>query len=421
MSPSPRPSLSNPLTPYLGVFLVLCLVPFFFLTALLNRLRDAWQGLRRALDRGDGASAPLDLLVPLKNLAFFVTFPFVFARWADAWLRWWVANSSRRWMVFILLASVLCGFVATRDSRLDLRYRVGGVDRDIPGPGPSRLAWFEQERVRRAAEGPEDIRLRGSETVYLPPHEVLRFAALGHQGFMADLLFVRVHGYWSSHLWLDRRFPWLDLYMNAIIALDPDNERIYYWASQVVKYGQLIDEATIEKSNHYSRLGIERFPDNFEYYLAIGHNYLFEGQVKNEADRAERLKRALPYIEIATTLPGTRLDPNFVMELHERNNDQAAALHLASITYWKTDPKQRRTMRARMIRMGQDARAQNMKRTGERHAKTFPYIREIGLFRLVDPDTSHDTTLPSDWSKPWEAPSPTLEAPDPRARPNEDR
>jgi len=325
--------------------------------------------------------------------------PLRFAHWADGWLRWWTRVTARRWMFFVLVSALAFSVVATRTSRLEIRFQIAGADSSIPSPGPERAPWAAERRAQEAANAPEDARTRGAETVYLPPLAVLRFLSLGHTSFMADMLFIRAHGYFTTHLWLDRRFPWLSLYVDAIVGLDPDNERVYFWASQVIKFGQLIDEETLERSNRYSRLGIERFPDNWEFYRDVGANYLFEGRKLGAKDRLRRLEKALPYIKIATTLPNSNLDPNFAMNLLVRDNNPAAALHLAYITYWRAEPEQRRNMEGRMTRLGQKARAHNIARTMVRWKETFPYVRRLGLFRLIETDSAQDESLPTDWSK----------------------
>ena len=76
-----------------------------------------------------------------------------------------------------------------------------------------------------------------AETIYMPPVEALRLASLGHQRFVADLLFVRVAHYFVDHLLSDSQMPFIDLYLNAIWGLDADNRTTYRWGAQVIKFG----------------------------------------------------------------------------------------------------------------------------------------------------------------------------------------
>ena len=324
--------------------------------------------------------------------------PLRFARWADQWLRWWSRDKTRAWLLFVLLAIAFSSFVSTRTSLLELRFLNAGAHGDVPAPGPDREAWAVQTREKARLNAPEDSRARGTETVYLPPHQVLRFLSLGHQSFVADMLFIRVNGYFSSHLWLDRRFPWLDHYVSAIIGLDPDNPRVYTWASQVVKYGQLIDDEVIERSNRYSRLGAERFPDDWQFYYDIGANYLFEGQNRGDDDRKRRLDLAIPYIKIATSLPGSQLDPNFLANLMEGKNDHAAAFSAMLFNYWRAPEEQQGAMRGRLVRLGRKAEAKGLETLKSSWDKLFPYIDSVGLFRVIGADAERDEGLPVDWS-----------------------
>jgi hypothetical protein len=328
-----------------------------------------------------------------------VSGPFRFARWSDQWLRWWARDKTRAWLLFVLLSISLVSIVATRSSLLEIRFLNSGVDSAIPAPGADREVWAQETREKARLAAPKDARTRGTETVYLPPKQVLRFLALGHQSFVSDMLFIRANGYFSSHLWLDRRFPWLDHYVAAIIGLDPDNPRVYVWASQVVKYGQLIDDDVIERSNRYSRLGAERFPDNWQFYHDIGANYLFEGRKTGEDDRKRRMELALPYIKIATSLPNSQLDPNFLANIMEGKNDHAAALSAMLFNYWRAPAEQQGAMRGRLVRLGHKAKAKGLDQLKKRWLRLFPYIQEVGLFRVIGADAERDEGLPSDWSK----------------------
>ena len=326
-----------------------------------------------------------------------VLLPFRFARWAVQWFRWWASGSHRAWLLFILLALLFSSFVMTRTSLIELRFQAAGATGNVPKPGPEQEKWALAVRQAAKERLPEDARARGTETVYLPPNQVLRFLSLGHQSFMSDMLFIRANGYFSSHLWLDRRFPWLDHYLAAIIGLDPDNPRVYTWASQVVKYGQLIDDEVIERSNRYSRLGAERFPDDWQFYYDIGANYLFEGRKSGEEDRKRRLELAIPYIKIATSLPNSQLDPNFLANIMEGKNDHAAAFSAMLFNYWRAPDEQQGAMRGRLVRLGRKAEAKGLETLKKSWDKLFPYIDSVGLFRVIAADAERDEELPSDW------------------------
>ncbi|MEZ4266378.1 MAG: hypothetical protein R3F39_08365 [Myxococcota bacterium] len=160
----------------------------------------------------------------------------------------------------------------------------------------------------------------------MPPPIALEARLLGRPAFVADMVFIRANFYFIGHLFTDRIFKWLDLYVETILALDETNPRVYEWASQAVKYGHHLHE-TLERSNYYAEQGIERFPDTWRLYFDIGSNYYLEWKVDSPAERDQMRKKALPYFSIAASLPGSSsLDPNFVTEPVPAGERRGAAL-----------------------------------------------------------------------------------------------
>ena len=137
--------------------------------------------------------------------------PLRFVRWLAEWLTWWSATPRRRLMAVVLAALLVSGALVTKTSRLELAYQLAPMER-----------------------------AQTAEASYIPPADVLKALALDHRGFVADMLFTRANMYFISHLFSDRIYNWLDVYAEAILALDPDNPRVYEWASQSLKYLSLI-------------------------------------------------------------------------------------------------------------------------------------------------------------------------------------
>ncbi len=294
--------------------------------------------------------------------------PVRFVRWLADWLRWWGATQRRRLTVLVIAAAVVLATLVTRIARLELRYEAAHLD--------------------RAA---------AVETVFLPPHDVLRLMALGHEAFAADLLFLQANAYFVRHLFHDRIFTLLPTYLDAVIALDPDNPRVYEWASQAVKFGQFIGNDTLELSNDYSRRGLERFPDHWRFYLDIGFNYLIEWKPKDAAERAALRARALEYFAVAAALPGSQLDPNFVSNLYYEDNDVEMALLHATLRYWEASDAERESLRSRLAQFGSAATAQRLAALEVAWKRDYPYV-PISLFELVGDKQA--APLPSDWARP---------------------
>lgn len=292
--------------------------------------------------------------------------PLRFVRWLHGWLRWWLAERGRALMLGFLLAIMVASALGTRTARLDLRY--------------------SQAEMERAG---------GAESFFIPPALALEVASLGHTSFFADMLFMRASMYFIHHLFSDRVFEWLDTYMQTILALDADNPRLYEWASQSVKFGQLISNDVLERSNDYARAGIERFPDHWRFYFDIGFNYYMEWQHESEEERERMRKKALPWFSIASSLPGTGLDPNFVAELFLQDNDVEMALFYAYQRYWESSEREREALRARITRFESEAAARRLSDTEAQWQDRYPYV-PIGLFEQLGP--AHELRVPSSWA-----------------------
>ena len=288
--------------------------------------------------------------------------PLRFARWLASWLTYWLGDPRRRVMLVVISALCVWAVLGTRVERLELR--------------------FEEALVSRA---------QAAESFFIPPAIALEAASLGHPAFVADMLFMRAAMYFINHLFTDRVFEWLDTYMQTIIALNPDNPRFYEWASQSVKFGQLITNDVLERSNDYARRGIERFPDHWRFYYDIGFNYYMEWKFEGEEEREAMRKRALPWFSIASALPGSSLDPNFVAELYLQDNDVEMALFHAYQRYWEASERERTALRARINRFESEAAARRLADIEADWVARYPYV-PIGLFELLGP--APEVTVP---------------------------
>lgn len=277
----------------------------------------------------------------------------------------WLVTRARRLTLVVCVAAFLAGGVGTQAYRVD-----------------AKLASFRSG----ALEGPE--------VFYLPPHTALRLMSLGHESFLADLLWVRFYAYFLRHLYSDRIFEWFDPYVDAIRFLDPDNPRIYLWASQRVKYAQLITKAVIEKSNEYARLGISQFPNDWRFYNDIGFNLFFEYRYADEEEKRRLQDEAREYFTMAANLPNSQLDPNFVTELYMRNNDTRMALFQAYRAYHEASPMERKYLLRRIEQLESPAAARELAQEEERWRARYPFL-PFGVFQLIGGGTA--LSLPTGW------------------------
>ncbi len=309
---------------------------------------------------GDGT-----LIVGMLMAAMGLLLLLRFVPWFLEWGRWWVGDRRRRLLALALVSLLVFGALGTRYSRLDLRY--------------SKAAMHRAEVV---------------ETAFLPPPEVLAVLGVGQQSFVADLLFLRANLYFVAHLFGDRIFSWLDTYAHTILALDPDNPRVYEWASQAVKFGQLITHEALERSNAYARRGIERFPDHWRFYFDIGFNYLVEWRPKTEEEHERMRKKALPWFSVAAALPDSELDPNFVAELYLRESDVEMALFHAYLRYFEASDREKDSLLGRINRYESTAVAEELARTEAEWRATWPYL-PLTLYELLGSEVKGG--VPASW------------------------
>ncbi|MEC9071327.1 MAG: hypothetical protein VX938_03070 [Myxococcota bacterium] len=274
-------------------------------------------------------------------------------RWLLEWTRWWNGSPSRRVMFVVIFAIATLAWISTRTSRLELRYAHAAMDR-----------------------------AEVAETIYLPPPLALRVLSLGHQSMLADALFARANIYFAAHLFGDRVFPLLGPYTEAILALEPDNIRVYEWASQAVKYAQMIDHSVLEESNEYARRGIARFPDHWRFYFDIGFNYTVEWKAGDAAEQEAMRRKALPYFSVAAALPGSQLDPNFVTALYLEENEVDMALFYAYLRYWEASDREKEALRARITRYESESAARALTDQEAAWKSSYGYL-PFGLFEFV--------------------------------------
>lgn len=270
------------------------------------------------------------------------------------------------------------GFLLSRVGLVDLKFAAMNPIRD-----PSVL-----ERLVHGTQSLEEAREylslgseTAAETLYIPPVAVLKVLSLGHRSALADLLFVRAHAYFLSHFFTDRIFAWLDHYYEAIVGLDPDNPKVYWWAAQVVKYGQHIDDRTIERANAFLEAGIRRFPEDWRLHMDLGFNLYFEFRGEDEAQRNAARLKARDHFAKAASLPGSPIDPNFIAEIFERGNEAHLAIAYALERYYEASEEQRKQL-LRRISLLSDVMAQQIRAEEERYRRELPFI-PVALFSLV--------------------------------------
>jgi hypothetical protein len=268
-------------------------------------------------------------------------------------VRSWFNSPGKRITVVAFVALLIGGAMFTRVYRFDLK-------RD------AALAFSVHE----------------AEVFYLPPVKVLEAVSLGRKAFMADLLLIRGVSYFINHLFRDRRFPWLNTYLERAYALHPHNKALYEWAMKVVKYRQRITNEVIEESNEWARRGIDAFPDYWKFHMEIGFNHYFEWDFADEEDQAKHQRGAVDHFMIASTLPGSRLDPNFVTNLYLKHNEEEMALFFALQRYHDGSDEEKEMLLHRVASLISDQAARAILDREAAWRENYPYVSPV-LFELL--------------------------------------
>ena len=279
-------------------------------------------------------------------------------------IRGWWSSSAKRVTFVALVCLMVAGGLFTRVFRMDVRL--------------ARAHYFAP---------------KAAEVFYLPPVPVLKAMSLGHERFVSDLLFIQSVSYFIKHLFTDRIFSWLEEYLDRVVALDPYHNAVYEWAMKVVKYQQLITNDVIRESNHWASRGLEVFPDNWKYHLELGFNHYFEWDFADDEDRAAHQREAVDYFMIASSLPGSRLDPNFVTELYLRHNEKEMALFYALQRYQEGSDEEKGMLLERIAGLVSKEAARALEDRERAWKENFPYASP-SLYDLLGPRREATVPLP---------------------------
>ncbi len=296
-------------------------------------------------------------------------------RFIKPWFRTWRTAGA----TLVLLAVAFAGFLGTRAAIIELSYARMNPIRDADVMIAMTSGTMSGDRALEYSTIGDP---GAAETLYLPPVLVLTILSAGNRSALADLLFVRAHSYFLSHFFSDRRFTWLGNYYDAITGLDPDNPRIYLWAAQAVKLGQMIDDETVGIANRFLEDGIARFPRDWQMHLDLGFNLYFEFRGKNDEEKSLARLRARDHFATAAGLPGSNIDPNFVAELFQRGHDDGLAVAYAMQKYYEATEDQRNQLLRRISTLS-DTIAEGIRLEESRWRQHYSHI-PVALFALID-------------------------------------
>ncbi|MSP91723.1 MAG: hypothetical protein EXR79_07950 [Myxococcales bacterium] len=257
---------------------------------------------------------------------------------------WWISTSRRHWLLCVLATAWLAGL---------------------------GTQWF---RIARDLAGAHRVLGRSAETAYVPPVAALRVASLGHQSFLADLLFLRAAHYFIDHLITDSQLPWLDLYLTAIWGLDAHNASTYRWGSQVIKFGQRIDDEVSHRANRYARMGLATFPDDPWLAHEVAFNLRYGLSTRSPEEKQQRRALALRYLDLAYASSNFNFDPNYLANQYLRAGRAEDSVQAALATYSAGTAGERRNLRKLLIDRDKQTYAQELAWMEVMRARDWKYL-----------------------------------------------
>jgi hypothetical protein len=239
--------------------------------------------------------------------------------------------------------------------------------------------YFKQE-VRFAETQVVAVR----EVAYVPPPAVLRWASLANPGFMADLMHIRGHQYFVKHMFSDRHYPHLDRYVEAILALDPRIRRLYDWLPMAYKMGPTITAEAVHRSIAIAEEGLRWFPNDWRLYTEIGYNYLFELRSEDPEVQADYQRKGREHFAIAAHLPGSGLDPSFLLELFAQKNENQLALRYFYSVYLDATEEQQKELLLRIRELEAEEAVSALEQRDAEWKRDFPFV-DRRFFELLGP------------------------------------
>ncbi|MFH2006433.1 MAG: hypothetical protein ABI333_07600 [bacterium] len=145
-------------------------------------------------------------------------------------------------------------------------------------------------------------RLRGSfpdeaDKYYLPPPDTLRITSMGYREAAADLVWIAAIQHAADRRYVGgERFPWLEQYVDAVLALNPFLLKVYLWTDGTLTYARgRLRNRDWRRAIHYLERGHRAFPRNWELLFKLACAYT-ELRTKSRARRSRNMRIAADYL-----------------------------------------------------------------------------------------------------------------------------
>ena len=164
------------------------------------------------------------------------------------------------------------------------------------------LAGARVARQAAAARAPQVL----ADEPYAPAPQTAALVTLGYRELFADLLFLRLTGYFGG---AGSTANGLASLVEAIVALDPQYHRIYEWGARAITMaGHGVDNAALLRAIAVLDQGAQQFPTDWKLPYLAGEIYAQDLQTKDPAERRRWDERATLFTESAIRKPNAPAD-----------------------------------------------------------------------------------------------------------------
>ncbi len=158
------------------------------------------------------------------------------------------------------------------------------------------------------------------ELLYLPSGNMLSIVSLGFDQLAADILYIKMIDYFSTHLMTDRSYVWLYHIADLVTTLDPHFRFPYIFAGVVLN----LEGGQFDNARKILAKGQRVFPDDWYFPFALGLNYFFGSA---DFDTAAR------HLENAQRLGGPVYLRDFAAKLRTHGKTRETTLEFLRFLY----------------------------------------------------------------------------------------
>jgi len=221
------------------------------------------------------------------------------------------------------------------------------------------LAGARIARDAAASERPPDVR----DEPYAPSPAAAPIVSLGYRELAADLMWVRLRGYFASDASSADGVGGL---VDAIIALDPRYEHVYEFGARAMTMAQVgVDQRTYLHAVEVLERGIREFPDSWKLPDLAGEVYTQDLKTTDPKQRREWDERGVLLTEAAIRKPGApAAAATWAATMRTKlGQDERAIQNLREMILLTSNPDDRQRMiekLSKMVDANQDAVASEM-------------------------------------------------------------